>query len=276
MLGDVQPRPQLAARRKALGYSQEALADLLQVRTQSVARWEQGTTTPLARYRRPLAETLELSLGELEQLIDGAGTGPVTVNGHAVPAWLDHYTSLEQAAARLETFEPIAIPGLLQTEEYATAVMRSSHLPVSEHTIRERVKARLARQAVLDREPDPLELVCVIDQSVFHRVTGGRPTMATQLDHLAHCANRPSIDIHVVPIESGAVHCASFGSFRLFTSKGASSPFITCTEDLTGFNYLDRRAAIDAHAQLFEHLTSVALTTSDSAALIETIAESYQ
>jgi len=212
---------------------------------------------------------------ELEHLI--AGNGAVTVPpGHAVPPWLDHYTSLEQGAARLETFEPIAIPGLLQTERYATAVMRTNHLPVSETDIEERVRARLVRQEVLSRQPEPLQLICVIDESVLHRVTGDREIMSEQMAHLVSMVARPTVRLHVVPAASGALHCAAFGSFRLFTSAGASTPFMTCTEDLTGFNYLDRPEAIEAHAQLFEHLTTVALTTAQSADLIQTIAERYQ
>jgi len=264
----------LAARRKALGHSQETLARVLDVRPQSVARWEQGMSTPLARYRRPLAEVLELSLGQLEELIDGAGHAPALI-GHAVPSWLDHYSSLEQAASRLQTFEPIAIPGLLQTGDYATAVMKLAHIVTSEAVVRERVNARLARQAVLDREDHPLELICVIDESVLHRITGDAAVMSEQLAHLLRMGRKPTIQIFVVPSESPVLHAAAFGSFRLFTSAGATVPFMTCTEDLTGFNYLDRREAITAHTELFAHLTRVALPPSDSAVLIEKIMERY-
>jgi hypothetical protein len=218
---------------------------------------------------------LDVTLPQLEQLIDGTSE-TAGLNGHAVPPWLDHYTSLEQAAARLQTFEPIAIPGLLQTEDYATAVMRSNHLPVSEEAIVELVRARLARQDVLDRQPEPLELFCVIDESVLHRVTGSDDVMAAQLDHLATMAQKPSLQLQVVPADSSALHCAAFGSFRLFTSAGATAPFMTCTEDLTGFNYLDRPPAIEAHAELFEHLTRAALSPPETANLIQTTAERYQ
>ncbi|MGI9596442.1 MAG: helix-turn-helix domain-containing protein [Acidimicrobiales bacterium] len=268
------PRPRLAARRKALGHSQETLARVLDVRPQSVARWEQGMSTPLARYRRPLAEVLELTLAQLEDLIDGAGQVSA-FRGHAVPSWLDHYASLEQAASRLQTFEPISVPGLLQTSDYATAVMRSGHVPISEEVVRERVDARLARQAVLERDEKPLELVCVIDESVLHRVTGGSEVMAAQLQHLLIMGQKPTVQIHIVPASSGALHSAAFGSFRLFTSEGAAMPFMTCTEDLTGFNYLDRREAISAHTELFSHLTNVALPRSESAVLIEKVMERY-
>ena len=217
-----------------------------------------------------------MTLAQLEQLIDGTSESAPHVNGHAVPAWLDHYTSLEQAAAKLQTFEPIVLPGLVQTEDYATAVMRASHLSVSERTIRERVRSRITRQAVLDREPLPLQLECVIDESVLNRVTGGRQVMADQLNHLLRLSEKPSVTIHLVPADGSILHCAPFGSFRLFTSDGGPEPFITCTEDLTGFNYADRPDAIGAHAELFKHLVEVALTSSESKSLIKTIAERYQ
>ena len=265
----------MAARRRALGHSQESLAELLEVRPQSVARWEQGTSTPLARYRRPLAELLELSLPQLEHLIAN-GDGSPALQDPVVVGWMDHYTSLEQGAAKLETFEPIVIPGLLQTEAYATAVMRASHVPLSDYTIQDRVRMRLARQRVLERAPHPLTLVCVVDESVLHRVTGGPETMARQLDPLVQMSRRPSITIQIVPVQCGALHCAAFGSFRLFTAPGADAPFMTCTEDLTGFNYLDRRPEIDSHAGLFAHLSTVALSPAESTQLIQTTAEQYR
>ncbi len=231
---------------------------------------------PLARFRRPLAEALGLGLAELEYLLEGHEQLVPSPTNHLVPPWLDHYSSLEQAAAKLETFEPIVVPGLLQTEDYATAVMRSSHLPVTDEAVQARVAARLSRQEVLRRNPTPLELRCVIDESVLHRVTGDPETMADQLDHLIAAAETETVDVYIVPMSSGELHCAAFGSFRLFTSPGATWPFIACTEDLTGFNYLDRRHAIDAHAQLFRHLTDLALGPTESRDLIHSMATGYR
>lgn len=266
-------RTQLAARRRALGYSQESLAGDLQVRSQSVARWEQGTSTPLPRFRPSLAESLQMSLTDLERLLDGAD--PTPLSGHAVPGWLDYYTSLEHWAGMLQSFEPISIPGLLQTRDYAEAVMRSSHELVSEQVVHDRVQARVARQAVLARQTDPLEARFVIDESVFHRVTGSRHVMAAQLRHLIRMGHQSSIEIRVVPTGSSLLHCAAFGSFRLFTANGAVTPFIACTEDLTGFNYLDKPEDINAHTKLFDHLTAAALPTSGSLDLIEAITKRY-
>jgi transcriptional regulator with XRE-family HTH domain len=272
------PRRQLAARRKAVGHSQESLANQIDVSAQSVARWEQGTSTPLARYRRPLAEHLSISLPELELLIDGASESAVPAGSmHAVPGWLDHYASLEQAAARLQTFEPISLPGLLQTPAYAEAVVRTNWIPLPEQVVKERVNARLARQKVLSRRPDPLELHCVIDESALYRVTGSEAVMADQLRHLCDVLQRkPTVRLQVCPARSSALHTAAFGSFGIFTSADPGIPYMVCTEDLTGFNYLDRRPVIEAHAQLFDHLTRVALSPEDSADLTHEIAETYQ
>jgi hypothetical protein len=238
-----------------------------------VARWEQGASTPLIRHRRPLAEVLEISLSELELLIEGGDIDPFV--GHSVPSRWDHYTSLEQGAAKLHTFEPIAIPGLLQTEKYAAAVMRASHAPLPEGSVQERVRVRMTRQEVLLRERNPLELVSVIDESVLQRVTGGPGVMAAQLRHLLNLIERPNATVYVAPLASGGVHCSAFGSFRLFTSAGAAVPFMVCTEDLTGFNYLDRSDVIEAHSQLFEHLVSISLSAEESAERIHKQAENY-
>ena len=268
------PRRQFIARRKYLGFTQEMLAAGLEVAVTSVARWEQGTGTPKPKFRRRLAEVLEVTMDELEQML--GLNSPAALNGHAVPPWLDHYASLEQGAARLQAFEAILVPGLLQTEEYAATVMRTYYLPASEENVRERVDSRMARKAVLDREPEPLELVCVFEEYVLHRVTGGPEVMAGQLRHLCEMATRPNIELRVIPSGGHALQSSSFGPFFLFTSAGATRPFIVCTEDLAGFNYQDRPQPIADYSYLFEHLVNSALSATESAELICSTAEDYQ
>lgn len=266
------PRLLLAARRAELGYSQETLAEAVGASPSAVARWEQGVTSPRPAYRSRLAEALQATLPELERLVNGAG--PVEINGHAVPGWLDHYASLEQGAARLQTFDPITLPGLLQTAEYATAVMRSNWVEVSDEVIAQRVAARMQRQAVLEaRLPQPLELLAVIDESILLRPTGGPDTMVRQLDYLLDRGALPTVRLQVMPLAADAVHMASFGGFQLFSKEGAGVPFMACTEDLTGINYLNRPQMIEPHSELFDHLSRMALSPKQSAELIATRAE---
>jgi hypothetical protein len=176
----------------------------------------------------------------------------------------------------LQTFEPVTLPGLLQTAAYAEAVIRTSWVPLSDDSVREQVEARVARQAVLDREPTPLELCCVVDESVLFRLTGSTGTMAEQLDHLVSAAARPTVQLQILPFDGHAVHNASFGSFHLFTGEEATAPFMCCDDSLTGVNYQDNPSAIGAHAELFDHLTAVALPPDESAELIQNRAERYR
>ena len=268
------PRHQFIARRKALGFTQETLAYALESGVTSIRRWEQGAGTPKPKFRRRLADVLEVSLDHLEQMLDL--NSPAALHGHAVPAWLDHYASLEQGTAKLHIFEPLAIPGLLQARKYAVALTRTDFLPVSDDSVRERVNARMARQAVLDREPDPLKLDCVIYEPILYEVTGGPDVMAAQLQHLDEMAVKPNIELRIIPVGKGGLHPASFGAFYLFASAGATRPFIVCTEDLGGFNYLDRPQPIAAYSHLFEHLVNSALSATESAELIRSTAEDYR
>lgn len=268
-------RSRLTDRRVELGLTQEALAERVGASTASVRRWETGISTPRTRQRQPLAKVLQMTLPELERTLSDQG-GPPAPNGHEVPAWLDHYASLEQGAARLQTVEPIVVPGLLQTEAYARAVVRHYYLPVADDDIESRVRSRMARQVVLERRPDPLELRCVIDESVLSRVTGGLDVMADQLDHLVALGDRPSVLIQVMPADGPGLHSTWFGGFNMFTSAQAETPFMICTDHLGGVQYNDSQQAIEAHVGLFEHLCHIALPPEQSAELIHTRAERYR
>jgi transcriptional regulator with XRE-family HTH domain len=269
----VATRDRLAARRKARGYTQESLAHALDVTTSTVAHWEQGTSTPLARHRRPLAEHLDVSLAELERLLDVNGA-PET-NGQVVPSWLTLYASLEQGASRIWTWQPLTVHALLQTRDYATAVESIGPRPVTDDAIAQKVELRLSRQGVLDRQPEPLQLSVVLDESVLHRTTGGAAVMAAQLEHLAIQARRPNIDLQVLPLDAG-VHAAAFGAFTVLASAGTSAPQMVMVEDRTGHRYLESTHAVEAHAVLADHLRQHALPPDASLDLITAASKEYR
>lgn len=246
-------RVQLAARRRAYGYSQESLAQALQVTTSAVSRWEQGTSTPKAVYRQPLAKALDMTPVELERLLDIDGRQITGQDSGHVPPWLGHYAALEQSAAALHTFEPLVVPALLQTADYAREVERAYHLPVTDEEVERRVEVRLARQQVLQREPDPLHLHCLIDESILHRTMGGPATMRSQLAYLLEVAEWPNVELRIVTLLH-APYGAAFGAFQLLTSPGTASPYIACSEDLTGKHYHDAQEVVAAHHELFQHL----------------------
>lgn len=266
------PRKELQARRRYVGLTQETLAWAIGATPTSVAGWEQGRCHPTVRFRQPLAEALQVTLPELDRLLDPEA--PLVLDGHRVPAWLDHYTSLEQAAAILRAFELVVVHALLQTKAYAFSVARASYLPLTDEQVSERVGVRMARQAVLERQPEPLDLAVVLAEPALREVVGGRDVMAGQLDHLLKVAGRSNVDLRVLPAD-GRVACAAFGSFKILTKPGAVDPFMVCAEDLTGFRYHESPHAVEMHLALFEHLQSIALSPAQSIDLIRTTKESH-
>lgn len=134
----------------------------------------------------------------------------------------------------------------------------------------------MARQAVLTRQPDPLRLSVVMDESTLYRVAGDQGVMADQLDHLAEMAELPNIDLRMLPLSAG-VFSAAFGAFTIITAAGSADPYMVCVGDRTGFRYMESRGAVDTHLDLFDHLSAVALRSAASVDLIRTTAkETYR
>lgn len=262
----MEARHQLVARRKAAGYSQERMAARLAVNPSTYNRWEVGRATPRDRHRPGLAEVLGLTLEELDLLLDnrlGTETWP-HVSGHQVPIAQTLYASLEQGAGRIETVVPAVIPGLLQTRDYATALMRGHFDPLSDSEVENLVGFRLARQRVLDRLPVPPIYHCIVDGSALHRVVGSAEVMAAQIDHLVDLASRPRVEIRVVPAWSSAMSSNNVGEFTLFSAEGAENPYVLCTEDLAGVQYHDARDMVDRYVRLLHYLRAEALSTEGS------------
>lgn len=257
----------LRLRREQLDLSQEQVALEVGISTTAYRDWESGVSAPRVGRRTKLAKAMGWSLAQLAEALDG-----VSPNGHAVPGWLGHLASLEQAAAEIRAFEPVVVHGLLQAKAYATAVESINAL--NDRHVVEKVRVRLARQAVLARKPDPLRLWVVLDASVLLRVAGSAETMAEQLDHLVKVAQRPNVTLQVMPLSS-AVFPAAFGAFSLLTSRDADEPYMACVEDSTGPHYLDRPPDINAHVNVFEHLASTALTPTESVEFITATKENH-
>jgi hypothetical protein len=164
----------------------------------------------------------------------------------------------------------VVVPGLLQTAGYATEVERLVPGEISEAEVARYVDMRLARQEVLDREPEPLRLSVVLDESVLYRVAGDGDVMAEQLDHLAELAERPSIDVRVLTLDRN-VFVAAFGSFTVLTAQDSAAPYMAYVKDRVGPHYLDRQHEVDSHIELFSYLADVALSPSKSLDLIRTV-----
>jgi transcriptional regulator with XRE-family HTH domain len=194
---------------------------------------------------------------------------------HEVPNWLSLFVGLEQGASDLRTYQPVVMPGLLQTPDYAAAVLASDAVPRTEAHVARLVGLRIARQGVLTRSSDPLELRVILDESVLHRRTGPDHVMGGQLRHLAAMAERPNIDVQVLPLAAG-MHSAAFGAFVILGFPWESDPGLVYVENRSGAVYLESSHEIDAHSLVFQQLSVLALNAKESVDLLRNVAKGGQ
>ncbi len=178
-----------------------------------------------------------------------------------LPAWFDTYVGLEEAASQIRAYEVQFVPGLLQTEDYARAVIMLAYSNPKE--ISRRVDLRMARQIVLDR-PDPPSLAMVLDEALLSRPIGGTRAMRAQLQHLIEMSERPNVTIQVVPFKAGG-HAAAGGSFSLLDFGELEVPDLVYLEQLSGAQYLDKPDAVAEYNAVMERLRRDALSPDDSA-----------
>jgi hypothetical protein len=185
-----------------------------------------------------------------------------------LPSGLGVYVGLEYDARTLQCWELGLVPGLLQTEDYARAVLSS--LPRRTPDEVERlVKARLQRQARLTQETDPLELWAVVDESVLRRPLGGAAVMRAQLDALVDWAARTNVTVQVYRPKD--VHPGLRGSFSLL-EFGPADPRVGYVDSPSGNSFLEKDKQVRALADTFDRLRAGALDPDESAALFRSLA----
>ncbi|WP_434743130.1 helix-turn-helix domain-containing protein [Micromonospora sp. SH-82] len=181
--------------RSSRGLNQEEFGRMISYSGTHVSAVESGTRPPTAEYVRAIDRTMETG-GLFTRLLDRLPPLDQT------PVWLREWITVEEQAVSLRWYEPVYIPGLLQTEGYALATLRAGGLLTPEQ-VKHRVKSRIDRQALLNREDAPT-LVVILDAAVLRRtVDDDRDLMRGQLEHLVAAAGLPNVRLHVVPEEAG-------------------------------------------------------------------------
>ncbi|NJC84358.1 helix-turn-helix domain-containing protein [Planosporangium mesophilum] len=170
-----------------------------------------------------------------------------------LPSWFQAYLGLEAAATLIRAYEVQFIPGLLQTKEYARAVVLLGHRGADSAEIERRVNLRMARQQLLGRQ-DPPRLWAVVDEAVLRRPIGGHEVMRAQLEALIDAAKLPNIRLQVIPFDAGG-HAAAGGAFSILRFPERDLPDVVYIEQLTSALYLDKRDDVDHYAAVMENLS---------------------
>jgi transcriptional regulator with XRE-family HTH domain len=185
-----------------------------------------------------------------------------------MPKWFEDYVGLEEAAARIQSWELQFIPGLLQTEDYARMAIVHGHPRAAEETIESMVDLRMRRQKILGGTHPP-RLWMVIDESVLHRTLGSAGMLKKQIDHLLELTDLSHISMQVVPFaKSGYV---AEGAFSILRFAESELPDIAYIEHLTGALYLERPDEIEVYGRAFDRLVVDAETPRGSRQFLEKI-----
>jgi transcriptional regulator with XRE-family HTH domain len=253
---------ELAAVRAVRGYSQAELAARIHYSESQVAMVESGRRAPTADFARRCDEALDLP-GTLERLQAQAKKAPL-------PAWFRPYVEVEAIATQLRLFEHSLIPGLLQTEDYARAVL-ATRPDITDDELTEQVPARMDRQSVLERDRPP-RLWVVLDEAVLHRTVGSPKIMQDQLLHLADLAQRPGITIEIIPFSAGE-HYGLLGACAI--ADIADRPSIVYLETIADGFVVETASTVADVILTFDTLRSEALPRGASRDLIMRQAETH-
>jgi transcriptional regulator with XRE-family HTH domain len=186
-----------------------------------------------------------------------------------VPSWLEHYLDLERAARLIRAYEVSYIPGLLQTADYARAVLRSGYPDTPAAEIEHRVRLRLRRQEVLYQE-GPVRLWAVIDETALRRPVGGAAVMRAQIAHLIEASRLAQVNIQVLPLSAGG-HAAGGGCVTVLRFAEAELPDVVYLEQMRTAVYLSRPEDSACYRDVLDRLAAQAADPTASAAILERI-----
>jgi hypothetical protein len=172
--------------------------------------------------------------------------------GDVLPSWFQSYLGLEAAASLIRTYEVQYVPGLLQTSEYARAVVLLGHKNARPELIERRVNLRMTRQQLLTRE-NPPQFWAVVDEAALRRPVGGAAVLRKQIEALIDVTALPNVRLQVIPFHAGG-HATTNGAFSILRFPDQDMPDVVYVEQLTSALYLDKRDDVDEYVLAMERL----------------------
>lgn len=226
--------------------------------------------------RTPARDLIEAIEAVPEMACNGAlselyGILAASLGRSAYPGWFAQWPDKEAAARRLRSYQPSVVPGLLQTEAYARAIL-STRVGLTAEELNESVTGRMERQRILDRESPP-ELWVILDEAVLRRPVGGPEVMAKQLDHLASMARQPSIVVRVIPLDAGAHQGMNGGAFVIAEFEETAT--IAYQDTAVAGQIIENPEHVQALTLTWDTLGLEALPRAQSLELIEEAARTW-
>jgi len=248
---------QLRRLREAAGVSRDDAGYHIRASGSKISRLELGRVSFKERDVSDLLDLYGVDASAKDQLIQLTAEANATPwwqkYREVVPDWFQVYVGLEEAAALIRVYEVQFVPGLLQTEEYARAVVVQGSPNLVPEEVESRVAVRMGRQKLFARE-NPPRLWAIVDEAALRRPMGGREVLAGQIKRLIDVVGEPNITLQVMPFKYGG-HAAEGGAFTIMRFPEADLPDMVYMEYLTGAHYVDKPEDVEVYAAVMERLS---------------------
>jgi len=269
-------RTELRRLRDEKGFPQEHVASEMEWSVSKLIRIENGSVGVSINDLKALLDLYGVAEADRGELVELSRASRQRMwwsqyQKFLAPTYLE-FIGFEADAARIRAFQPMIVPGLLQTEAYARAVNAGTCLddgPVEGDE--ERLQVRMNRQRDVFEGPSPVDYVAVIDETVLHRPVGGAETMRAQLDHLVEMAGRPSVEVCVLPVEVGA-HPGLTGGFSILEYADDADANVVYLDN--GPNQVllrEQTDRVEGYRRVFDRLLALSLQGDNAVDLIEKI-----
>jgi transcriptional regulator with XRE-family HTH domain len=263
---------ELRRHREAAAITIEVVAEQIGCSTSKVSRIETGHTSASVSDVRDMLDIYRVSESIKAELVQIAREARQKGWWHPFSTVLTGaYVGLEAAARSVRTYEQQVVPGLLQSEEYAIAMIRTARLGDSDQGIDQRVRVRMARQSLLTQD-DPIDLRVVLDEAVLSRPVGGDAVMRDQLKRLIRASRLPNVTLQILPFAAGA-HAGMDGTFAILDFEEEQDANVVFTENATGGLFLEKSEELQKYTAIFESIQAGALDEDASTEMIEMLAE---
>ncbi|MEV0391815.1 helix-turn-helix domain-containing protein [Polymorphospora rubra] len=263
---------ELRRRRDDAGVTIEMVAERLDCSSSKISRIETGHTSATPRDVADMLAIYGVVGPEGEELVQIAREARQKGWWHPYSTVLTGaYVGLEAAAHSVRAYEQQVVPGLLQTGDYAKAMIRSARPDITAEEVERRVRVRLQRQSLLTQD-DPIEVWVVLDEAVVSRPVGGDEVMRAQLARLVEAADLPNVTLQILPFEVGA-HAGMDGTFTILDFAEARDPGVVYAENATGGLFLEKAEELRKYVFIFDHIRAAALRPEESVAAIAKLAE---
>ncbi|WP_327297050.1 MULTISPECIES: helix-turn-helix domain-containing protein [unclassified Streptomyces] len=262
--------------RELKGMTAEEVAERLLVSQSKISRLENGRRSISQRDVRDLCGVYEVEDHRIvDSLMQMAKDSRQQGWWHAfgdIPYSV--YIGLETDAASLRVYDPQVVPGLLQTKQYAEALIAGALPETAVTDIEKRVQVRLRRQERVSADESPLRLWVVIDESALLRVIGDKQLMIAQLEHLVELSQLPHVTVQVLPFAVGA-HPGINGQYAILEFPDAADSSVVYIEGVTSDLYLEKAHDVQKYSVMYEHLRAQALNVDQTRQFIMDIAKGY-